>query len=162
MAPAPPTVPTGRLTAKQIRALQKLQREEEDLARIKQANEERYENECANLDILLPTPPERKRAVVIMDDNRPYLSRDSFVQVSADTSAGHNRPGGFGYITECNGVGGAAMYSVKYTPAYDGGGLIRNSLCQNLRHASRSMICRLTVLNELEKGYLWRQKKKMS
>ena len=124
MAPAPPTVPTVGLTAKQIKALQKLQRAEDDLARIKQANEERYENECANLDILLPTPPERKRAVVIMDDNRPYLSRDSFVQVSADTSAGHNRPGGSGYITECNGVGGAVIYSVRYTPPYDGSGRI--------------------------------------
>ena len=108
-------------TAKQIKELKKIQRRENDLARIKEANNERYQKECDNLNILVPAPPESKRAVVIADDNRPYLSRDSFVQVKQDTSPGHYRPAGFGYITECNGVGGAAIYSVKYCPTYDGG-----------------------------------------
>ena len=120
MASTVPTVPPV-ITPQQLRALQKIQRAENDLTRIKEANNTRYENESANISILDPTPPERKRAFILSDDNRPFLSIGSFVKVDADTSAGHNRPAGFGYVTECCGVGGAALYSVKYNHAYDGG-----------------------------------------
>ena len=49
------------------------------------------------------------------------MTRDSFVKVGTDSSHGKNRPDGYGYITACHGVGGAAIYDVKYTPVYDGG-----------------------------------------
>ena len=121
MASTPPSSTPGEFTPKQLKELQKSQKRENYLARIKEANNIRYQNECANLDILVPTPPERKNAVILHENNRPYLTRDSFVKVIQNTTAGNNRPAGFGYISECNGVGGAAFYSVKYTPAHDGG-----------------------------------------
>ena len=51
----------------------------------------------------------------------PFLTRDSFVKVEADSSRGRNRPHGYGYVTASHGVGGAALYDEKYMPTYDGG-----------------------------------------
>ena len=71
---------------------------------------------------ITPTPPpERKPAFTLTDDNRPFLPVGDFVKVEAKTESGHNRPEGYGYISETFGVGAAAFYTVKYTPAYDGG-----------------------------------------
>ena len=43
------------------------------------------------------------------------------MKVIANTDSGFNRIEGYGYIDETFGVGIAALYNVKYTPAYDGG-----------------------------------------
>ena len=89
--------------------------------RIKDANQKRYEEGCTELQLADPIPPERKPAIRLSDNGRPFLTRDSFVKVGTDSSHGKNRPEGYGYITACHGVGGAAIYDVKYTPVYDGG-----------------------------------------
>ena len=112
---------TANLTTQQISALRKHDRQVVNLQRIKEANQKRYEEGCAELEVADPVPPERKPAFRIADDQRAFLTRDSFVKVEADTSRGRNRPYGYGYITACHGVGGAAIYDVKFTPAYDSG-----------------------------------------
>ena len=66
-------------------------------------------------------PPERKTVIRITDDGLPFLTQDAFVKVEADMSPGQNRPHDYGYITMCYGIGGTAIYDVRYTPAYDGG-----------------------------------------
>ena len=93
------------LSAKQIKALEKIERQEKNLERITEANNWRFQDECDNFDLAVPTPPERKIYVDITDDCRPFLSNYSFVKVEADTSPGNNRPPGFGYIKSSFGVG---------------------------------------------------------
>ena len=112
---------TANLTTQQISALRKHDRQVLNLQRIKEANQKRYEEGCAELEVADPVPPERKPAFRIADNQSAFLTRDSFVKVEADTSCVRNRPHGYGYITACHGVGGAAIYDVKFTPAYDSG-----------------------------------------
>ena len=103
------------LSAKQLTALRKYDRQQSNLVRIKDTNRDRYEQGCASPQMAGPAPPERKWAVELKDDNRPFLTRDSFVKVEADFSPGHNRPCGYGYITQCHGVGGAAIHNRTYS-----------------------------------------------
>ena len=124
------------LSAKQLTALRKHDRQQSNLVRIKDANRNRYEQGCASLQMAAPAPPERKWAVELKDDNRPFLTRDSFVKVEEDFSPGHNRPCGYGYITQCHGVGGAAVYDVRFTPAYDGGRIHRRITLDHLTSCS--------------------------
>ena len=108
------------LTTKQAAALAKIQQQEQNLERIKLANAQLYSEQAAELD-LTPTPPERKPTYQPVDDLKPYLKIGEFVKVDEKTEAGYNRIEGYGYITEAFGAGAAAFYSVKFTPAYDGG-----------------------------------------
>ena len=91
---------TANLTTQQISALRKHDRQVLNLQRIKEANQKRYEEGCAELEVADPVPPERKPAFRIADDQRAFLTRDSFVKVEADTPCGRNRPHGYGYITD--------------------------------------------------------------
>ena len=108
------------LTAKQAAALARIERQELNLERIKLANSQFYREQAADID-LTPVPPERKQAFILAEDNRPYLGIGEYVKVESKTDAGYNRPEGYGYIHQTFGVGLAALYSVKYTPAFDGG-----------------------------------------
>ena len=108
------------LTANQASALARIERQENNLARIKEANTQRYRDQVVDLD-LTPTPPERKPAFTLEDDQRPYLKVGEFTKVKRDMSAGNNQPEGYGYIVATFGMGLAAYYTVKYTPGYDGG-----------------------------------------
>ena len=74
------------LSTKQIKELAKIEPQEKNLERIKEANSRRYQDECENLDLAVPTPPERKPHFDIEDDSRPFLSKDSFMKVKPDTS----------------------------------------------------------------------------
>lgn len=60
------------LTAKQASTLARIERQETNLARIKEANTQRYCDQVVDLD-LTPAPPERKPAFALEDDQRPYL-----------------------------------------------------------------------------------------
>ena len=113
------------LTNKQASTLKKIERQESNLIRIKDANTLMYEEMCTDVD-LTPTPPERKMAIHFGDSLRPFLTIGEFVKVEEKTSSGHNRPTGYGYITETFGVGAAAFYSVKFTPAYDSARTYKN------------------------------------
>ena len=115
---------TTNLTPSDIRALEKRKRQELNLQRIKDANKKRYEEGCVSVQLSQPIPPERKPAMILPEEGRSFLTRDSFVKVEAALS-GQYRPDGYGYITICHGVGGAALYDVKYTPVYDGGRIHR-------------------------------------
>ena len=108
------------LTAKQKKALERLERQETNLARIRTANNEFYRSQAADID-LTPVPPERKQAFAPTDDLKPYLKVGEFVKVENNTTAGKYRPEGYGYVQETFGVGLAAFYTIKYTPAHDGG-----------------------------------------
>ena len=114
------------LTASQITALKNHDRQVKNLERIKDANRTHYEENCANLELAPSVPPERKMVVNFSEDFQPYLTRDSFVKVEEDFSAGKNRPEGYGYICNVRGVGAAVIYDVKFTPAYDGGRVHKN------------------------------------
>ena len=91
------------------------------LQRIKDANQKRYEEGCAELELAPSVPPERRSAIRLSKNHCPFLTRDSFAKVEAESSRGKNRPHGYGYTTASHGFGGAALYDVRYTPAYDGG-----------------------------------------
>ena len=82
MADAPVT-----LTRKQISALAKMERQDSNLVRIKDANTRFYQEECADID-LTPTPPERKAAIIMEDNLRPFLTVGSFVKVISNTKSG--------------------------------------------------------------------------
>ena len=71
----------AKLTASQLSALQKHNRQETNLERIKVANRIRYQEGCADLQLAGPVPPERKLAFRLSDDLRPFLTRGSFVKV---------------------------------------------------------------------------------
>ena len=108
------------ITAKEKKAIERINRKEINLARIKTANNEFYRSQAADIN-LTPVPPERKPAFTPAEDNRPYLKVGEFVKVERNTTTRKNRPEGYGYINETFGAGLAAFYSVKYTPAHDGG-----------------------------------------
>ena len=99
----------------------KIEQQEKNLEQIKEANSRRYQDECENLDIVVPTPPKKKPHVDIEDDSRLFLTKYSLVKVESDTSPGNNHPTGFSYIKSTFVVRGSAHYDVKYTPGYDGG-----------------------------------------
>ena len=87
------------LTGNQASALARIERQENNLARIKEANTQRYRDQVVDLD-LTPTTPKRKPAFTLEDDQRPYLKVGEFTKVERDMSAGNNRPEGYGYVVE--------------------------------------------------------------
>ena len=66
------------ITAKQKKALERIKRQEINLARIKTANNEFYRSQAADIN-LTPVPPERKPAFMPAEDNwtgrRPLLKQ---------------------------------------------------------------------------------------
>ena len=108
------------LTAKQKTALARIERQDVCIARIETANNRFYEEQAAEID-LTPTLPERKPAFTLDEDQTPYLKIGEFVKVENSSSPRCYRPEGYGYVTATFGVGIAAYYSIKYTPAFDGG-----------------------------------------
>ena len=108
------------LTAKQASALALIERQENNLGRIELGNAQRYQEQAADID-LTPTLPERKPAFVPTEDLTLFLNVGDFIKADAKTDAGFNCPEGYGYIVQIFWAGAAAYYSVKYTPAFDGG-----------------------------------------
>ena len=106
--------------AKQRTALARIKRHEDNLDRIKLANNQLYQEQAADINIT-SVPPERKSDFVLTEDYWPYLKVGEFVKVKAKTDTGYNRIEGYAYIAETFGAGIAAYYTVKYTPVYDGG-----------------------------------------
>ena len=120
-------VPPPSCTAKQRSTLARIERQENNLERIKLANSQFYQEKAVDID-LAPVPPERKPAFVPTEDNRPYLKIGEFCRVETNISSKYNRPKGYGYITETLGVGLAAYYTVKLTPAHIVGGRTNRSI----------------------------------
>ena len=107
------------LTAKHKAALARLERQETNLARIKTADNEFYHSQVEDID-LTPVPPERKPAFTLSEDHKPYLKVGNFVKVELSSTTKKYRPDGYGYIQKTFGVGSAAYYMIKHTPAHDG------------------------------------------
>ena len=74
-----------------------MERQDSNLVRIKDVNTRFYQEQCADID-LTPKPPERKSAIIMEDNLRPFLTVGSFVKVISNTKSGHNRPSGYGYV----------------------------------------------------------------
>ena len=89
------------LTNKQSAALQRFERQEKNLERIKLANTHLYKEQVKEMDPS-PSAPERKSAFVLAEDNRAHLQIGEFFKVEAFTSSGQGRyrPKGYEYITE--------------------------------------------------------------
>jgi hypothetical protein len=62
------------------------------------------------------TAPERKPGVVFEANFRPGVELGDCVRAEGDSSPGNNRPAGCGLVTAANGVGAAALASVKCSP----------------------------------------------
>ena len=132
--PSPPVIATnvsdqGAITDKakkeQEKALKKLARKAENLAKIVEANGALLKERSAS-QTTQTTQPERKPAVSVEDDCLPAVNVEDYVKVEADSSPGMNRPEGFGFVEEARGVGAATIVTVKYTKAYDNGSTHRN------------------------------------
>ena len=91
------------ITAKKVTALARIERQENNLARIKEAKTQFYRDQVVEID-LTPTPPKRKPAFNFTEDHKPYLKVGEFVKVEAKTDTGFNRIEGYGYIEETFGV----------------------------------------------------------
>ena len=83
---------TAEFTALQLSALLKHDRQETNRVRIKEANQLRYQEGCATLKHAEAVTPNRKQALWLSDDGRPFLTHGLFVKVRSDTSSGINRP----------------------------------------------------------------------
>lgn len=62
---------TIHITAKRISALRKHDRQDTNVAFIKDANIVWYKESCADLELTKPTPPKQNMVVQVRNDNRP-------------------------------------------------------------------------------------------
>lgn len=69
---------------------------------------------------VMTTAPEVKPYINTNMTNNVFRIGD-YVEVSADFSAGYNRPAGCGYITKVETIDSTCIVSIKYTEAHDGG-----------------------------------------
>ena len=83
---------TAELTASQLSALQKHNRQETNRVRIKEVNQLCYQKSCAILQLAEPVPLDRRLALWLSDDGRPFLMHGLFVKVRSNTFSGRNRP----------------------------------------------------------------------